>query len=289
MQALFSRGWFLGLLWTAAAFAAPVEHVVILSLDGGRPDVLLSAETPNLHEMADRGAWTWWAQTVNPSITLVSHSSMLTGCLPQKHGIHWNKWAPERGYAKATTCFEVAKAAGLRTAMVVAKRKFEHLAKPGSVDRFLCVEDEAPVVAEAAARVIREDKPHLLFVHFKDGDSVGHAKGWGSREQRQAFEKCDEGVGVLRSAIRDAGLQSSTLFVISADHGGHGKTHGTTDVRDMTIPWIAYAPGLVPPHQVESSVSTCDTAATAVAVLGLKPDPSWDGKPVDVLFESPKP
>jgi len=277
--------WLLSLCALVAAFAAPAEHVVIVSIDGGRPDVILTSDTPNIHALAAEGAYTWWAQTIIPSVTLPSHCSMLTGCQMAKHGISWNdKFRPETGYVKTSTCFEIAKAAGLGTAMFVGKDKLKHIAKPGTVDKFQLVEGGAVPISVAAARYLKARKPGILFVHYPDPDSAGHAKGWGSPAHHAAIENCDRGIGVLRQAIAASGVADKTILIVTADHGGHLITHGSTDVRDMTIPWVCWGPKIIKTGEIQGPVFTCDTCATAIYALGLPADPQWDGKPVKEVF-----
>ena len=112
---------------------AAVEHVIIISADGLRPDVLLRARTPNIRQLMDSGTFTMWARTVPQSITLPSHTSMLTGVTPERHRVLWNADLPEPVYPKVPTIFEVAKGAGLTTAMVTGKSKFVSLARPGKL------------------------------------------------------------------------------------------------------------------------------------------------------------
>jgi predicted AlkP superfamily pyrophosphatase or phosphodiesterase len=275
----------LALLVVSSLWAMPAKHVIIISLDGGRPDVILTSDTMYIHKLAAEGAYTWWAQTVDPSITLVSHSSMLTGCLPAKHGITWNDtFRPEAGYVKTTTCFELAKAAGLSTAMFSNKAKLRHIAKPGTVDHYEDVAGGAIGSSTAAAEYWTLNKPSLMFVHHGDPDAAGHTFGWGSREHHLALETCDRAVGILLNAVLASDAASQTVIIVTADHGGHLTTHGSTDPRDMTIPWVCWGPGMIRPGQVEAPVSTCDTAATALVALGLAPDPDWDGKPVAEVF-----
>lgn len=281
--------WKAGLLgwlcvWLAAAgFSGPIEHVVIVSLDGARPDYLLAAPSSNIQAMAAQGAFTWWAQTVEPSITLISHCSMLTGCQPAKHGIDWNTWKPEKGFVKTSTCFEIVKKSGGGTAMFVGKEKLRHIAKPDTVDKFELVSGSAETIAAAAAAWFKTNLPALLFVHYPDPDAAGHAAGWGSAQYLAALATCDRGIGILRLAVEQAGRADRTLLIVTADHGGHQRGHGTRDVRDMTIPWIAFSPGYVRPGEIQVMVGICDTAATAVQALGLKGDPQWDGKPLDIF------
>ncbi len=94
-------------------FAAPARRVVIVSIDGLRPDAILLAPMPNLVGLMQSGAFSLGAQTVFPSVTLVAHASMLTGMCPSKHGVDWNDYLPERGYAQGTDMFDIAHAAGL--------------------------------------------------------------------------------------------------------------------------------------------------------------------------------
>jgi len=275
----------LALLLQMALWAAPAEHVIIVSMDGARPDVVLTSNTPNIHALAAEGAYTWWAQTIDPSSTLPSHCSMLTGCQPAKHGITWNDtFRADAGYVKTTTCFEIAKAAGLETAMFVGKSKLQHIAKPNTVDEFQVIQDGAGPISTAAAAYFTTHKPGLMFVHHPDPDAAGHSKGWGSPEYRAALENCDKALGDLLAALEASGVADKTVVIVTADHGGHLKTHGSRDPRDMTIPWVCYGPGIIKPGEIQAPVLTCDTAATAVYALGLKVDPQWDGKPVTEIF-----
>ena len=73
-----------------------VEHVMVISIDGARPDCLLLADTPTLHRMIREGAYTMWAKTTAIAITLPSHVSMVTGVNPVRHGILWNWPLPLR-------------------------------------------------------------------------------------------------------------------------------------------------------------------------------------------------
>src|SRR5690606_22185326 len=98
------------------ALAAPARHVLVISIDGLRPDALMQAQAPVVKALVPRGAATLAARTILPSLTLPSHTSMLTGVGPDKHEITWNTWKPQYGVVKVPTVFEVARRAGRRTA-----------------------------------------------------------------------------------------------------------------------------------------------------------------------------
>ena len=267
---------------------AAVGHVIIISADGLRPDVLLRARTPNMRHLMDDGTFTMWARTVPQSITLPSHTSMLTGVTPERHRILWNSDLPAPIFPKVPTIFEVAKGAGLTTAMVTGKSKFVSLARPGSIDweKVQAATDEE--VGSRAAAVLREHKPNLLVVHFPGADAAGHLKGWGTPEQIAAVETIDRSIGVLLGALAEAKLVDSTVIILSADHGGAGKSHGPNDPRARHIPWIASGPGVRRGYDLTRdatlTVNTEDTFATACWFLGLTPPDKIDGKPIEQVL-----
>src|SRR5207253_2768050 len=73
-------------------------------------------------------------------------------------------------------------------------------------------------------KFIAEKKPNLCFIHFADSDGAGHKYGWGSPEQIQAFAEEDLALKILRDAVDAAGIGKDSVFIPSADHGGHAKT-----------------------------------------------------------------
>jgi predicted AlkP superfamily pyrophosphatase or phosphodiesterase len=261
------------------------QHVFIVSFDGGKPAVMRESEMPTLFDMVQNGAVTWTAQTVRPSITLVSHTSMLTGVQPAKHKITWNDWQPKRGLVTVPTVFSLAHRAGFKTALFAGKEKFRHLDLPGSLDKFAVPGYYAKDVAAAAAPYIIAEKPNLTFIHFADSDGAGHEFGWGSAEQKKAFADADAALKVVRDAVKKAGIENTSTFILSADHGGHDKTHGTDSPEDMCIPWIAWGANVKPHFWIQDDVSTCDTAATALWLLGVPVPDDFDGKPVTSAFK----
>ncbi len=266
--------------------AAPrAQHVFIVSFDGGKPEVMKRSPMPQTFSMAKSGAATWNAQTVFPSITLTSHTSMLTGVQPLKHRILWNDWIPSRGLVSVPTVFGLAHRAGYTTALFAGKPKFRHLNVPSTLDEFQIPDYSANVVAKAAAKYIETQKPNLCFIHFADSDGAGHKYGWGTPEQVQSFADEDAALKILREAVKRAGIEKDSVFILSADHGGHDKTHGSNSPDDMTIPWIAWGESVKPGFEIKTPVSTCDTAATALWLLDVPVPASFDGKPVQSAFK----
>lgn len=258
------------------------SRVLILSIDGLRPDAILAAPMPNLLNLMQNGASTLNARTVFPSSTLPAHASMLLGVCPSKHGVDWNDYLPRNGYASGIDLFDLAHAAGLQTVMHVGKEKLRQLTDPSSVDRFTYVNDRDLVVAER----LLDDFPQdfgVLFVHFPLVDGMGHVHGWMSWQQLSVAFRADEALGLILAELDARGLRGETLIIVTSDHGGHDTTHGYSYPEDMTIPWVVAGPG-VQPKVLTTPVNIMDTAATAAFMLGLPIPPEWDGAPVYEAF-----
>ena len=261
------------------------SRVLILSIDGLRPDAISLAPMPNLLALMENSAYTLAAQTIHPSSTLPSHSSMLTGVCPSKHGVDWNDYIPSNGYANGTDLFDLSHAAGLQTVMHVGKEKLQQITEPASLDIFTYVNDRDLVVTQR----LLDDFPQdfgVMFVHFPLVDGMGHVYGWLSPEQLSVAFRADEALGKLLAELDVRGIRDETLIIITADHGGHDTTHGSSLPEDMTIPWIASGAG-IQPKALTTQVHTMDTAATAAFALGLPIPPEWDGVPVYEAFSLP--
>lgn len=277
------------------AVEAGAKHVFIVSFDQGSPAGIAKAQMPMFKEMAKRGAHTWEAYTIVPSITLPAHTSMLTGVGIQKHQILWNNHEPGRGLVTVPTVFSLAKAQGKVTVMVVAKEKFRHLLLPGSVDLFICPKDvTAGSIAKEFADNVAKLKPNLCFIHFGDPDVKGHEFGMNSPEKMQAFADSDAALKVIRDAVAKAGMEESSVFILTADHGGHDikdskgatrGTHGDPTPDDVTIPWVVWGKSVKPGFQITAPVVLYDTAATALWLLGVPVPEGFWGRPVKSAFE----
>lgn len=273
---------------TATLTSTPSPHatrVLILSIDGLRPDAILAAPMPNLSALMQKSAYTLNAQTVYPSVTLVSHSSMLVGVCPSKHGVDWNDYTPANGYAIGTDIFDLAHAAGLQTVMYVGKEKLRQITEPSSTDIFVYINDRDLVIADALITDFPQDFG-LLFVHFPTVDWMGHVYGWMSPQQLSVAFRADEALGNILAELDARDLRDETLIIVTADHGGHDTSHGSSRPENMTIPWVASGPG-IQPKALTTQVHTMDTAATAAYVLGLPIPAEWDGVPVYEAFGLP--
>lgn len=263
------------------------QYVVIISIDGLRPDALDLADTPTLDRLRAKGAYCPSAQTVRISETLPGHASMLSGMIPEKHGVLWG--LPYIGWPgmNGPTLFNVAHDAGLATAMVLGKEKLSYLVLPNSVDELFCAEVHDTQIKDQALEVIEAGLPHVLFVHFPDTDRVGHNYGWMSCNQLQSIRFVDGLIGEILIALENGGYLDSTLLIVTADHGGHGFGHGDDSPLDRTIPWLAVGPRVPGGVTLTRHIDIYDTAATALYALELPIPETWDGQPILEILQVP--
>ena len=85
------------LLYSGAAPAAAESErsLLLISLDGLRPDYVLKADEhglkiPNLRRLLREGAHASGVRGVLPTVTYASHTTLLTGVWPAKHHIYSN-------------------------------------------------------------------------------------------------------------------------------------------------------------------------------------------------------
>jgi arylsulfatase A-like enzyme len=116
---------------TGAPEKARAERVIIISMDGCRPDAFEPAGAETIKKLIERGAYCAKAETIRPSITLPSHTAMLTGLDFSRHGVTWNSYRP--GYIVHPTVFSIVNQVGKKSAMLFSKEKFHFLANPACV------------------------------------------------------------------------------------------------------------------------------------------------------------
>jgi predicted AlkP superfamily pyrophosphatase or phosphodiesterase len=108
--------------------------VVLISLDGLRPDFVLNADhyglkIPNLRLLLQRGSFASGVRGVLPTVTYPSHTTLVTGVSPARHGIEANTtfdpmnrnfegWYWYAEDIKVPTLWDSASAAGLSVANI---------------------------------------------------------------------------------------------------------------------------------------------------------------------------
>ncbi|HEV7667446.1 MAG TPA: sulfatase-like hydrolase/transferase [Thermoanaerobaculia bacterium] len=284
------------------------RNLVLLTLDTTRADHLGKwgnrfAHTPNLDALADRGVRFAHCDTAAP-ITLPSHSTILTGLFPPRHGVRDNGTFKLRG--EVATLAERLSAAGYDTAAVVSAivlarrhgldqgfRSYDDDLESGYATGTEVEERQADkTTAAAVAKLGQLKAPFFLWVHYYDpheeyrpptrfADSI---KG-PNRLYDGEIAFMDEQIGLLLQK-----LPPDTDIVVVGDHGEmlgeHGeKTHGVLLYQGARrVPLIMAGPSFSPKGAPggkglvrDCLVRTVDVTPTFLALAGL-PTAGLDGK-----------
>ena len=75
-------------------------------------------------------------------------------------------------------------------------------------------------------------------MHVSGLDFVGPEDGWLSAEYMEELSYIDE---YLAPLIRLAKQQKNYLIIITSDHGGHDKIHGSQHPDDFKLPFITHS------------------------------------------------
>lgn len=255
--------------------------LAIILVDGMRPDGLLQANTPTLDRLISEGASTLQARTVMPSITLPCISSLFLGVTPRTHKVITNTWKMTR-YAQAGM-IDQAHQAGLRTAMFYNWAQLRDIARPGSLDVGMCLnnsEDKGrdPRLADAEltdliVSWLTDHAYDLLFIYLGGTDTAGHRDGWMSEPYLQTISHADHCIGQILATLGE----NATVIVLS-DHGGHFKLHGTPSAEDMTIPIILHGESIQPGQRLNHKIRILDIAPTVAHILDFPPGNDWQGQ-----------
>ena len=253
-----------------------MNKVILISVDGMRPDGFLACGNPYIRELMEKASYTLTGRTVFPSVTLPCHLSLFHSVPPERHGTLTNTYVPPVHPVKGL--FEQAAAFGACCAMyynwdpirqVASFDCLKHSAFVGGYE----VESSDTVNTDRALDVIRTHEPDFIFLYMVDTDEKGgHDNGWMSDEY---LRRIGMAVDNIRRVVEACGDRYTVI--ITADHGGHDRSHGTDREEDMTIPMFFLGERFAPGRVLEG-LSILDLAPTIADVMGILPVPEWEGK-----------
>lgn len=257
-----------------ATWARPVgaTDVLLVSVDGLKPEYYRRADAlglaiPNLRALVREGVSADAAEGVMPTATFPTHTTIITGVDPARHGIENNTvfdptdakgggWYWYYADIRAPTLFSVARAEGLTTAAVTWPvtagapidllvpdmypnanlREAKNLAALShGVDLTEVVSEvEALVHMDDAARTrvalrFLERQPDFMALHFLELDTAQHEHGPFSPEAYAALERVDGLLGEVLGAIIGLGRETETAVIVLSDHG-FGTIHSVVNL-----------------------------------------------------------
>jgi predicted AlkP superfamily pyrophosphatase or phosphodiesterase len=236
------------------------KHVILIGLDGwathdfiehySEPDH--SDEIPNILNLMQGGSYSMHKRCVMPASSAINWSSMFMGVGPEMHGYtqalsqvpevpsiitNENGILPTIFSAIREQCPEA------ETGCSFDWNGIKYLIDTLAVSHVICFPENYDLVEEncySIERYIREKKPIFYIPYFGGIDATGHRYNWYSDEYYNYVARIDTCIGRIIQALKDAGIYDETIIIVTGDHGGHDRSHGTTLMRDMETPLIFF-------------------------------------------------
>ena len=265
--------------------------VLLIGIDGVRPDVMAEVPTPNLDTLARVGLFIDDAQTTTPSVSGPAWSSMLTGVWPAKHGVTNNEFTAKRydEFPDFLTRIEQVRP-DLSTAaiadwmpLVRAEEGIATISDAVDVKHALdgyelgWAEADGRAVALAIELLTGAD-PDALFVYLGNPDETSHEHESIGEEYRAAIALADQHVGEIVAAVRARASFASEdwLILCSTDHGRRPDGgHGADSPEEMTI-FVISSGAESATAPIPRDAVVVDVAATALTHLGVAIQPEWE-------------
>lgn len=254
------------------------NKVILMSIDGMRPDGLQKCGNPYVLELEKLCSYTYNAKTVFPSVTLPCHYSMTHSVPPERHGILTNVYVPQ--VRPVVGIFEKIKQYGGISAMFYGWEPLRDIASPATLKFSTFInaymkESSDTVLTDEALKVISENKPDFAFLYQVETDEKGgHDNGW----MTDAYlNRINIAISNVKRIINAFGNEYS--IIIMADHGGHDRCHGTEMPEDMTIP-LFFCGKEFEKGKVLNNVSILDVAPTIAKIMNILPEQDWEGKSI---------
>lgn len=269
------------------------KHVIVVGLDGFGAYAVPKADMPNFKGLMKTGSYSVNMRCVLPSSSAVNWASMLMGSSPTMHGYtEWGSQTPEipsiskteNGIFPSIFSLIKAKNENAKVGAVYSWGGIGYLLEKAIVDINIHTEGNEDATAEQAAKVIKEQKPEFLFVHFDQPDGAGHKYGHDSEGYYDELKRVDARLGKIQEAIAEAGMLDETLLIVMADHGGIDKGHGGKDMMEVRVPIVMNAQGIKAGKEVKAPMVIYDVAATVAWALELEAHEAWRGKAITSFF-----
>jgi len=234
------------------------RHILLVTIDSLRADFVgcykrRQIATPNLDAFAATSV-RFDHHLSSLSTTLPSHCSLLTGCTPAVHGVHWNGITTPR---RRTTLAELAKTHGYATAAVTSWGGFKNQGVYGFEDVYSeggagADENRGDYTLQRVEEWIdRTDasKPQLLWVHLIDPHTPDNCPEPFPQTYEGEVQFVDGIVGRLVEAWDDTFGAEKSIAIITADHGelfgeqgyfGHGPIQ---HARCHEVPFVGGGSG----------------------------------------------
>ena len=260
------------------------KHVVVLGVDGAGT-FFKAADTPNMDRIFAHGATTYDVLTSIPTISAECWGSMLLGVTPEVHR-RTNGIVSTLPYDTESPFPSLFRA--IRAAYPAAELASFCCWNPinfGIIENNLGVYEDTESDDELTDMIcayLEDHAPTMLFVQFDKVDGAGHRSGYGTKDHLDRITVTDGLIGRIYDMYVKRGFIDDTLFIVTADHGGFGHSHGGTTDDEKIVFWGAV--GKTVKEGTIGEMVIRDNAAVCLYALGVEQPETWTARVPDDLF-----
>ncbi|MBR5286944.1 MAG: alkaline phosphatase family protein [Clostridia bacterium] len=262
------------------------KHVIVIGVDGAG-SFFNKSETPNIDKIFADGAISYKVLTENPSISAQCWGSLMHGVTNNIHGLT-NAIVAETAYpqdSKYPSFFKVVSENDSKAVMgsftnwnpinVGIVENGINVYKYGSVgDSAIC---------NAVCNYVSTKAPKLVFVQFDEVDGAGHSSGYNTPAHFAKITEIDGYIGKIYEAYEKKGILDDTLFIVTADHGGNGTSHGGYTDGEKYIMFAAA--GKTVEKGTIGDMEIRDTASVVLHAFGYEQPETWTSRVPSGLFK----
>ena len=244
-------------------------RVLVIGIDGTRPDCLEAAETPALDALIADGIYS--PDALNNDITYSGPgwSAMICGVWSDAHGVTSNNFVGSdfEGFPSFMRRLELENP-DLNTHSICHWAPINDYILGEVVDEAINAPTDAAVRDEAVS-ILGNGDPHAVFLHFDDVDINGHGYGFNAAVPQyiSAIETTDGFVADVMEALtsRPNFEAENWLILVSTDHGGIGFNHGGTSIEEETMFFLASGDGVEPALLLKDTLDILPAPENCVA------------------------
>jgi len=276
------------------------KRVLVIGIDGLRPDALKVAKTPNIDTLIEQGTYASNTDIVAPrptksdTISGPGWSNLLCGVWSDKHGSLDNGFkgtnygeyphffARLKEVQPQAFTISLSNWTPIDTKIVTAADVHQDLSRK---DNDYVASDLA--VANKAVELLGKHDPTAMVIYFGQVDEHGHKHGFHPTvaEYTESIERVDSHVGDVIKAVqaRKNFANEDWLTIVCTDHGGQGKNHGGgRTIPEIRKVFLIISGDSAAKGVLDDTTYQVDVVATALKHLGVTPKEEWklDGKPV---------
>lgn len=252
-----------------------MNKVILISIDGMRPDGALQCGNPYVQELIKKGSHALDARTVMPSVTLPCHMSMFHSVTPERHGTTTNTYMPQ--VRPVPGLAEQISRMGGKCAAFYGWEPMRDVMRPGSCTfggYIWSYADDAvdAIVTDKALECVEKYHPEFVYIYMPETDDKGgHDTGWMSETYMKVVYNA---MDCIQRVYEN--LPEGYTLITTADHGGHDRSHGKDIPEDMTIP-VCFCGPKFEKNKAIDGVSIKDIPTTIAKLLSVPRVREWEG------------